>query len=184
MTEIMERMRKVLRDIGLYSGEGKIMAAELAAYGAGLSILFDAIDALRRNMFIGTADAAGLAAFERLFRITPSTDSVENRRAMLFERGSITAADHTRAALEAQLLAAGIRGNIVERFGDGIYVNVHEVLGISETAAAAEAADFLPAHLPCTLDFGRNTWDAVDARDMTFAQMDLKNRTWDEIDAM
>lgn len=105
MTEIMERMRKVLRDTGLYSGEGKIMAAELAAYGAGLSILFDAIDALRRNMFIGTADAA-------------------------------------------------------------------------------EAADFLPAHLPCTLDFGRNTWDAVDARDMTFAQMDLKNRTWDEIDAM
>ena len=103
---------------------------------------------------------------------------------MLLERGSITAADHTRAALEAQLLAAGIRGNIVERFGDGIYVNVHEVLGISETAAAAEAADFLPAHLPCTLDFGRNTWDAVDARGMTFAQMDLKNRTWDEIDAM
>lgn len=103
---------------------------------------------------------------------------------MLLERGSITAADHTRAALEAQLLAAGIRGNIVERFGDGIYVNVHEVLGISETAAAAEAADFLPAHLPCTLDFGQNTWDAVDARDMTFAQMDLKNRTWDEIDAM
>ena len=94
MTEIMERMRKVLRDTGLYSGEGKIMAAELAAYGAGLSILFDAIDALRRNMFIGTADAAGLAAFERLFRITPSTDSVENRRAMLLERGSITAADH------------------------------------------------------------------------------------------
>lgn len=184
MTEIMERMRKVLRDTGLYSGEGKIMAAELAAYGAGLSILFDAIDALRRNMFIGTADAAGLAAFERLFRITPSTDSVENRRAMLLERGSVTTADHTRAALEAQLLAAGIRGNIVERFGDGIYVNVHEVLGISETAAAAEAADFLPAHLPCTLDFGQNTWDAVDARDMTFAQMDLKNRTWDEIDAM
>lgn len=95
------------------------MAAELAAYGAGLSILFDAIDALRRNMFIGTADAAGLAAFERLFRITPSTDSVENRRAMLLERGGVTAADHTRAALEAQLLAAGIRGNIVERFGDG-----------------------------------------------------------------
>ena len=96
MTEIMERMRKVLRDTGLYSGEGKIMAAELAAYGAGLSILFDAIDALRHNMFIGTADAAGLAAFERLFRITPSTDSVENRRAMLLERGGVTAADHTR----------------------------------------------------------------------------------------
>ena len=184
MEKITERMRAALRETGLYSGAGKIVSAELAAYGAGLSLLFGAVEAVRRTMLVGTADAAGLAAFERLFRITPSSDSVENRRAMLLERGSVTGSDNTRAALERQLLAAGIRGNIVEHFGDGIYLNVHEVLGISETAAAAEAADFLPAHLPCTLDFGKNTWDAVDAREMTFAQMDLKNRTWNEIDAM
>ncbi len=184
MTETQERMQKILRDTGLYTGEGKILSAELAAYSAGLSVLLDALASLRRNLFVGTADAEGLERFERLFRIVPSTDSVENRRAMLIERGSITTADCTRAALEKQLLAAGIRGNIVEQFEGGLYVNVHEVLGISEAAATAEVADFLPAHLAYTLDFGKNTWDAVDAREMTFAEMDLKNKTWNEIDAM
>ena len=119
MEKITERMRAALRETGLYSGAGKIVSAELAAYGAGLSLLFGAVEAVRRNMLVGTADAAGLAAFERLFRITPSSDSVENRRAMLLERGSVTGSDNTRAALERQLLAAGIRGNIVEHFGTG-----------------------------------------------------------------
>lgn len=184
MTEAKERMRQILEHTGLYTGEDRILSAELAVYGAGLDLLLEAVEKLRKNLFVSTADAEGLTAFERLFRIVPSADNPENRRAMLLERGSVTCADNTRAALEKQLLAAGIRGNIVEHFQDGLYINVHEVLGISEEAAAAEAQTFLPAHLPYVLDFGKNTWDAVDAREMTFSQMDLKNRTWDEIDKM
>lgn len=157
MTQVQARMEKILRDTGLYTGTGKIFSAELAAYSAGLTILRDALDALRRNLFVGTADAEGLSRFEHLFRILPSTDSVENRRAMLIERGSITTADCTREALEKQLLAAGIRGSITEHVEGGIKVDVQEVLGISETAAKAEAADFLPAHLAYTLDFSQST---------------------------
>lgn len=184
MTEAEARMRAVLKKTGLYAGEDKILSAEMASYGAGLEILHAELERLRRNLFVQTADADRLSAFEKLFRILPSTDSADNRRAMLLERGGVTPADHTKRALERQLPAAGIRGNIVENFQGGLYVNVLEVLGISEKAAESEARDFMPAHLPCVFDFGKATWDAVDARDMTFGEMELKGYTWDQIDKL
>lgn len=182
MTETEQRMRKLLMKTGLYDGGDRLFSAEMAAYGAGLGMLFDAVAQSRRNLFVRTADAETLDRFEKLFRILPSGSDTETRREMLLQRGSVTPADHTKAALEKQLLAAGIRGNIVEKYEGGIYVNVQEVLGISEAAAAFEARTFLPAHLPCVIDFGVNTWDTVDARDMSFDEMDAADSTWNSID--
>lgn len=184
MTDAEKRMRRILTQTGLYSGEDKIFSAELAAYGVGLGILAEELERLRRNLFVQTADAQGLARFEGLFRIRPSSDSAENRRAMLLRRGGITPADHTKAALEEQLLAAGIRGGIVENYESGLLVNVQEVLGISETTAESEARTFMPAHLPCAFDFGSNTWDAADEAGLTFDEMDAKNYTWAQIDSL
>ena len=87
-------------------------------------------------------------------------------------------------ALEEQLEAAGIRGNIVERHLDGLYVNVQALMGVSRETAEKEAMDFLPAHLPCVLDFGVNTWAAIDARGLTFNEMDGAAGTWNVLDAM
>lgn len=184
MTETEKRMRGILTRTGLYDGTDRLFSAEMAAYGAGLSILFEEVEQCRRNLFVQTADAETLGRFEKLFRIIPSESDVETRRAMLLKRGSVTPADHTKAALEEQLLAAGIRGNIVENHEGGVYVNVQEVLGISQEAAAYEAATFLPAHLPCVMDFGVNTWDTVDAREMTFDEMDAADSTWSSIDQL
>lgn len=184
MTETELRMRETLVKTGLYSGEDRFFSAEMAAYGAGLEYLYNAVEKAGKNLFVQTADEEMLGRFERLFRIIPSKEDAETRRQMLLARGSVTPADHTKAALERQLLAAGIRGNIAERGSKGIYVNVHAVLGISKEAAMQEAMTFMPAHLPCELDFGVNTWDAVDGRGMTFADMELYGRTWDSIDRM
>ncbi|MGN0478870.1 MAG: hypothetical protein ACI4GO_05520 [Hominenteromicrobium sp.] len=184
MTEAEIRMRRILIHTGLYTGEDKIFSAEMAAYGAGLEILSEALEKLRNGLFVQTAGADGLERFEKLFRIRPSSDNPEIRRAMLLERGAVTPADHTKAALEKQLLAAGIRGTIVENDQDGLNVNVQEVLGISETAAESEARAFMPAHLPCVFDFGSVTWDAADDAALTFDEMDAKDYTWDQIDSL
>lgn len=184
MTETEKRMRDILTRTGLYDGSDRLFSAEMAAYGVGVEILLEAVEQCRRNLFVQTADAEMLGRFEKLFRIIPSDSDAETRREMLLRRGSVTPADHTKEALEEQLLAAGIRGNIVENHEGGIYVNVQEVLGISEEAAAYEAATFLPAHLPCVVDFGVNTWDAVDAEALTFDEMDASERTWNSIDQL
>ena len=184
MTETERRMRDILTGTGLYSGEDGLFSAEMSAYAAGLGYLYDAVEKAGKDLFVQTADEEMLGRFERLFRIIPSKEDAEIRRQMLLTRGSVTPADHTRSALENQLLAAGIRGNIVERGEKGIYVNVHAVLGISKEAAQQEVMTFMPAHLPCELDFGVNTWDAVDARGLCFDDMELYGRTWDSIDRM
>jgi len=77
MTEAKERMRQILEHTGLYTGEDRILSAELAVYGAGLDLLLEAVEKLRKNLFVSTADAEGLTAFERLFRIVPSADNPE-----------------------------------------------------------------------------------------------------------
>lgn len=182
MTEAEIRIRNILTQTGLYSGKDRLFCAEMAAYGVGLGILFDAIKRCQENLFVQTADEETLSILEKLFRTIPSESNVKSRREMLLERGSVTPEDHTQLSLERQLLAAGIRGNIVENHQSGLYINVHEVLGITQEAASAEAKTFLPAHLPYIIDFGTNTWDAVDARDLTFDEMDTAGYTWNIID--
>lgn len=182
MSRADERMRRVLQGTGLYTDpDDPILAAELAAYGSALDALLAEIEKARRNLFVRTADGETLSRFERLFRALPSLGADSDRRAMLLSRGAVTLSDNTREALERQLLGAGIRGEILETDG-GIYVNVLEVLGISETAALREAELMLPAHLTALVDFGKNFWDTVDERENTFDEMDAADLTWDEID--
>lgn len=185
MTGAAERMRRILRRTGLYSGDGDpVLAAELAAYGTALEIFAGAYAKARGNLFIQTADPEGLTKFEQLFRLIPAVESDENRRAMLLMRGAVTAEDCSKESLERQLLGAGIRGSMSMQRDGSLYVDVYEVLGISEEAARQEALALLPAHLVIQFDFGKNTWDTVDSRGLTFDEMDAADLTWDEIDTI
>lgn len=177
-----KRMREILTVTGLYSGEDPFFSAELKAYGAGLRLLFEAIEIGRRNLFVQTAEEDMLDRFEKLFRVIPSVSDLETRRTMLLRRGAVMPNDFTRADLERQLEAAGIRGSIMEFYHDGLYINVHELLGISGERAEKEAKDFLPLHLPCIMDFGINSWAVIDARGLTFAEMDAATAAWAELD--
>lgn len=184
MTEPEKRMRAVLEKTGLYFGEDQWLSAELAAYAKGFELVYGALSDVRRNAFVQTAEEDGLKAFESLFRVVPSVDSVENRRAMLLTRGAVTPADHTESAMQKQLLAAGINGKLVPQKGGVLNVNVLSTMGISEAAAESEARAFLPAHLALVFDFGKNTWDNQDAAGSSWNQLDLRNKTWNALDVL
>lgn len=176
MTEPEKRMRAMLEKTGLYFGEDKWFSAELAAYAKGLELVYDTLSHVRRDAFVQTAEEDGLKAFESLFRVVPSVDSMENRRAMLLTRGAVTPADHTVEAMQKQLLAAGINGKLVPQKGGVLNINVLSTMGISEAAAESEARAFLPAHLSLVFDFGKNTWDAQDAAGSSWNVLDLETR--------
>ena len=185
MTELETRMRAMLEKTGLYFGEDKWLSAELAAYAKGLELVYDTLSHVRRDAFVQTAEEDGLKAFESLFRVVPSVDSTENRRAMLLTRGAVTPADHTVEAMQEQLLAAGINGKLVPQKG-GVLNSKRRSRpsGISEAAAESEARAFLPAHLSLVFDFGKNTWDAQDAAGSSWNVLDLRNKTWNALDVL
>ena len=70
MTDAEKRMRRILTQTGLYSGEDKIFSAELAAYGVGLDIFAKELERLRRSqhVFRPLRDEAACAADYRQWK--------------------------------------------------------------------------------------------------------------------
>ncbi len=186
LQEQFVKLQQKLRPLNLYLLNGNTLVdAELKAYAAGLNILATKLETLEKEAFVATAESYGLAFRERLSgRIKDSVD-INDRRAMLNYRNSITANDFTKADIERALLACGIEAKIDEHFnGESIYVQCVNLLDEFESRdeVLAAAEEFLPAHLEVIFDFRSFCWDDIDALLNTFDYMDSKALSWDEID--
>ena len=136
--------------------------------------------------WIALAESYGLESRERMAGALRPELSLAARREMLLYRGAVTSNDFTRESIERALVAAGFRASVTEYGGNqNLYVNCLELLDASITAerAMAAAAEFLPAHLGCDYDFSPLTWTWIEQKEWTFAQMDAKDLSWQQIDA-
>lgn len=175
-----------LKSTGLYKLGGNILVdAELAAYAAGLNILYDALEELEREMFIQTAFDYGLTLREQAFGPKRTDLPVGDRRSMLLCRGSVTVNDYTRESIERAMLASGIRTSVSEKIAEKkLYVNFIESLIDSrpQTEIIAATNEFLPAHLVCEFDFGSLSWNYLDGLNKTFDALEAADLTWDAVD--
>ena len=185
--DALTSLREKLRPLGLYALDGNgVVDAELAAYAEGLDLLYEEMEELARECFVQTAESYGLESRERMAGALRPELSLAARREMLLYRGAVTSNDFTRESIERALVAAGFRASVTEYGGNqNLYVNCLELLDASITAeeAMAAAAEFLPAHLGCDYDFSPLTWTWIEQKEWTFAQMDAKDLSWQQIDA-
>ena len=103
---------------------------------------------------------------------------------MLIYRYSITSNDFNKESIEKALIAAGIRGYIIEMPSENrIYINCLELFDtmVTNTMAQVEAEKFLPAHLLYDFDFRPLQWAQIEDKDLTFSQMDAADLTWGQI---
>ena len=117
---------------------------------------------------------------EKLFRGYATDILPEEKRSFLMERNRISGC--FVQDFDEKLVAAGIIGNVVENYQDGIYININGLKGITQEGALEEAKNILPAHLPVYTDFVGNCWGNIDEKDTTFDAFDALDRTWQTIE--
>lgn len=184
MTAI-ERMKEVLRPLGVYRLDGDtLVEKELQAEACALQELEEEIDRFERELFISTAEEEGLILREKLCGGEKAGQPLSNRRKMLLFRGAVTAAGNTRRKVEEALTACGLLCSVTE-FYDRLYINCYGLLDqtLTKEGAVKAAQEFLPAHIPSDFDFRERSWQEIEAEGLTFAQMDLANLTWKQIDS-
>lgn len=171
-------MRNILERLCVYDLQGSQLTAELGAYEKGLGQILGEIEKTAAEAFIQTASREGLNRRERLFRpVNSGTDDGE-KRALLLERNAQRGCFVPE--MEQRLLAAGIRGSLIENHLGGIAVNVDSFIGVTPEQAHKDAVTLMPAHLPVYLESTGERWDAKDEKDLTFDSKDADNRSWDE----
>lgn len=182
----LNSMKQKLRPLGFYDlNDDSLISAELSAYAVVLNEISATLAEIERECFVNTAESYGLGMLERMLGPEQTNKSIEERRNQLLYRSAITANDFTKSSLEKALLAAGLDGSIVEYPAqNSVHINCSGLTNGSLDKAAAQkmVEEFLPAHLECIFNFGTLQWDSIDALGNTFDAMDARGLTWDEID--
>lgn len=116
---VLDSMTDKLKPIGLYNLNGSSrIDAELAAYAAGMNLVYEGIEELKNEVFIPTAVDYGLNLREQAFGPKKENLPVEDRRSMLLYRGAVTVNDYTRESMERAMIAAGLRTSMSEKIAE------------------------------------------------------------------
>lgn len=178
-----KRIREILNKTGAYKLTGETSADwEVTACGVGIDSCESAISCLLADLFAETASSSRLDEWEKLFRPQPSSAKPEDRRRIVKARLSMNPRHFTADDLPHMLTAAGIYGTALEENG-GVRVLVGRRVGISAEQTRKELDEVLPAHLLWQLDESVN-WTALDAWTEAFENLDNRELTWEELEAL
>ena len=179
-------MKKKLRPLGLYRLENSNVEDELYVYGLELDRLRTESDRLLREMFLQTAQEEGLSQLERMFSRPRTELSAATRREMLQKRFSLGLSDFTVNGLTTALDSFHLSYTICE------YPSLNKLTVLAQGNYSEseqrwieeEAQKFVPLHLEFQLAFNSLSWDEIDGRDLTYANFDSENRSWESLDKL
>ena len=151
-----DSMKNRLKPTGLYTLDGSTAVDfELQAMAEGLDAAYCAVEELRKESFIATAESWGLAGREEISGLD-GTGSMRERRTKLLALGAAATQGFTKTALTALLCGIGLDAELSE---DAVGGKVTAYF-LAEPACGRESAQkilekFMPAHLTAVSDFTR-----------------------------
>lgn len=142
-----ENMARLMRATGVYKLPGGTPADwELAAYQAGFGVIEQAMAALEKELFVLTAPAGRLAAWELLFRRQSSAAPLPVRRTAAAKALGLRFGPATLESIRQEVLpAAGLSGSVSE--SEGKLLISAALQGVTEAEARRLLDRLLPAHL-------------------------------------
>lgn len=183
MNDIIRRLKTVLSDTGLYSGdENTLVYAELSAYALALSKLRFQINELFSRIFIQDADDECLRHWEELFNISiplEKDDEIywEILTSMFYMNDAY---DHYRSFYTLiyiyQLFGLNIDFDFISStvfFSDSSYQSIFDC-----TDACRMFEKTVPAYVRYCADIEPPDFGALDGFDYTFEQIDAYNLPW------
>lgn len=164
------------------------VSSELAAFGAALDMVCDELDEAYRESFIDTAQSYGLDRREMIIAgITSSELTPQQRRSIIKQRSLLGESDFTLDALRRLLDAFGVEYNITENPREQRIVIDAELPGFSQAMANVfeqSILEFVPAHLEAEIVYKGKRWSDLDDENLTFTQLDNRDYTWAQLDAL
>lgn len=180
-----ESMKKKLRPLGIYDlSDGTNISAELKAYAEALDRHRDNLDEALRECFIGTAEDYGLSERERIFTSPRTSRTAAGRRDLLRERFVLGERDFTPEGFEKFLRSFGANTFSYSELPSAQSFTV--VLGGDYPQAEEEWIKnqirlVIPAHLDGYVYSGGQIFGVIDLRDLTFAEIDAQDYSWDQL---
>ncbi len=185
MTAI-QRLIKALQPLSLYSL--KIYTSvykELESYSVALDVLDEIMDEYIREGFIDTANDYGLSLYEKLYGAERTDLTLEQRREMLIQRINLNVNDNTLSGIKRFFSSLGLKCEIRENphiFDLYILPLTGEYTSLEQEYIIEKARDFLPCHLTFTIDFRSIDWHGLQQLDLTFAEIDAKQMSWNDFE--
>lgn len=120
--DALTMLREKLDGCSLYDlQQGTVVYAELAAYAAGLQMIYDRLEELERELFISTAEGRGLEVYEKMLGAYNTDSSLQGRRNSLISAFSITNSDHSRSGMALIPDIYNITGEFAMENGDLVF---------------------------------------------------------------
>lgn len=180
-----ESMERKLKPIKSYSTEdGSNLSVELQSYAVALDEHRRLMDEFLKECFVTTAESYGIENREKLVGETKDDYPLERRRKMLILRNTLGENDFTKEGMGKFLLSFGVTNyQIIEMpemweisfYIDGDYSDVEKAW------IEKQINMMLPAHHITTVTFQGISWADIHNKNMTFAEMDSRNYTWNFI---
>lgn len=175
-----------LGPLGIYNlSESSLVYKELVMYSVALDEVHLLLEELERECFVQTAQSYGLSNREKIWGFERDDLSKEKRQSIILNRLNIDENNFTPEAMRNFLSVVNFDAEMEEYPAENRIVITNKTTKYSKAKRAwirEQLINFFPAHLELVIDFRAITWEELDNKQLTFAQMDSAGFTWENIE--
>lgn len=173
-----ERMRQLLRPLGVYDLEGAVNRAALEVKGEALDVEADFLELAERESDLTRAQGEGLERWRSLFSLLPASGEREELRQSVLALLRVGFGCCTLQAVESTLSGCGITTQVRENGSGKVQVSFPNVVGVPEEFEKLKAniEQILPAHVEVEYLVDYLTWEELEGYGWTFR--DIRNTRW------
>ena len=180
-------LKDLLRPLGVYKLEDSFLGAELDCLGAALDGLQERLEQVQQEMCLTTARGEGVERMAALFARRPVTQDAGQLALSLAALSRIGGDSFTVASINDTIAGCGLHAVVSEGETPGVVaVRFPEVPGIPEGFEHMRAIieDILPAHLLVQYLFWYQTWQELNARQLTWQDIHEQGTTWEAFETL
>lgn len=174
-------LNEILLPLGIYDLESGTGAVELETIGSQMDAVFDALEEIRREAFLATAESYGLSDLVEILPFTPNSLTSEDERRAVMALLRIRGGCFSQQLLQDTISGCGLQATIEESSEQmTAVVRFPENRGIPDNfeSLAGHIAQIVPCHLEIRYIFIYTPWQTLMEKLPTWADAQSKAGTW------
>lgn len=178
-------LKEILIPLNIYDLAGGVGAEELELIGTQMDAVFDALEEIRREAFLTTAEGYGLTDFEALLPFTPAWLTKDDERRAVMALLRIRGGCFSQSMLQDTISGCGLQATIEE--GSAAMTTVVRFphnRGVPEDfeRLRKRVEEIVPCHLETDFVFIYTTWEELMEKLPTWGDAESRVGTWKMIE--